>query len=232
MEILRRFSSKEKKRPKPKRQFKLIRILVLGAAKVGKTAIIGRILGEDFNDRYKRTIYDVFETEIDCEHGHCVFHLIDTGGDYEFPAMRDLAISKADICLIVYSLNDDKSLEEAKRIEDMILVTEEKNATEIPFILVGNKVDIQEDSSVNDTRKERNSDLSHLEELCVSHILTSAKDGINISNLVKTIAVESETLGSATEIRLSVEQNSENRLSGEFFTWEHSKDKEQSDQLN
>ena len=41
------------------RPFKLVRVLILGAAKVGKTAVIRAITGKIFKDEYRPTIYDI-----------------------------------------------------------------------------------------------------------------------------------------------------------------------------
>ena len=180
---------------KPPKIYEIIKVLVLGAARVGKTSLIKRLVGEDFNENQTPTLYDVYEKEIESEHGDFIFQFTDSGGSRSFPPMRQLEMSKSDICLLVYSTNDMKTIEVAKRLKGEIEIAEKKLEIEIPYILVGNKVDLQQLEA--EEHIEQNSSVSSvmaLESTCVSHVLTSAKTGINVFNLMKTLSSEGEAI--------------------------------------
>ena len=169
----------------------------MGSAKVGKTSIVNRIVGNNFQDKYKPTVYDEYEKEMDSEDGYFVFRLIDTSGTYRFPAMQRLSISKSDIFIVVYKVKDRESLNEAKNAIEEISVTKRAvGGKGPPIILVGNKLDLLNSEfevsgeSPNDACGIEN----ELEEKCFSHLMVSAKSGTNIVFLLKFLAVGSERL--------------------------------------
>ena len=217
--------------------YQVIKVLVLGACSVGKTSLIRRLIGEDFNENQKSTLYDVYEKQFESEHGDFIFQFTDSGGSRSFPPVRQLEISKSDICLLVYNVNDKKTVENAKYLKDEIEITAKNVGYEIPFILVGNKVDLLEPETEENTeqmtisassmlalqstvfpfilvgdqqdsqqRKGKESSAHNhfdscdksLEDTCASHILTSAKSGINVFNLLKTLSSESEAINLGT----------------------------------
>jgi len=80
------------------------RVVFLGAARTGKSAIIKRFLHDVFDDEYKTTVEDLHSVEHRESGGSMCFHLeiLDTSGSYSFPAMRRLAIGRADACVLVF----------------------------------------------------------------------------------------------------------------------------------
>lgn len=93
------------------------RIVVLGAAKVGKSSIIQQFLYDQFSKRYNRTIEDLYVAEYNLSNGASLrLEILDTTGYYQFPAMRALSISNGNAFLLVYSLDDEASW---KHIEEL-----------------------------------------------------------------------------------------------------------------
>ena len=187
---MKKFMFATKRKTKKAKVYKMIRVLVLGAAAVGKSCLIQRLLENSYTEEYQKTVYEVYEKQLDCEHGCFMFEFTDIGGDHSFPAMRDLALSKSDLCLVVYDITNNRSFEEVGSLVNELLITEEKIGKEIPLVLVGNKIDIDHTKHT----VFRNSKIAELEEICLSHILTSAALGLNVSNLFKTLTAESESL--------------------------------------
>lgn len=93
------------------------RIVVLGAANVGKSAIIQQFLYDRFVTRYRKTVEDLYMAEYNLSNGASLtLEILDTSGSFEFPAMRALSISNGSAFLLVYSVDDEQSFEEVKKL--------------------------------------------------------------------------------------------------------------------
>lgn len=64
-----------------------VRLVFLGAAGVGKTALIHRFLRDRFEHKYTRTVEELHVLEYDIA-GKMRLEILDTSGSYSFPAMR------------------------------------------------------------------------------------------------------------------------------------------------
>lgn len=113
------------------------RVVVLGAAGVGKSSIISQFLYDRFNKGYKETIEDLHQQQYELGEYKLTLDILDTSGSREFPAMRRLAIATADSFVLVYSVTDVKSFEEVKKIREEIISQRGK----VPMVIVGNKAD-------------------------------------------------------------------------------------------
>lgn len=102
---------RQSKNDQPQIRFKeQRRIVVLGAAKVGKSSIIQQFLYDQFSKRYSRTIEDLHVAEYNLSSGASLtLEILDTTGSYQFPAMRALSISNGNAFLLVYSVDDEES---------------------------------------------------------------------------------------------------------------------------
>jgi len=116
------------------------KIVVMGAAKVGKSAIINQFLYNIFIPKYKRTVEEMHHGDFNVSGRHLTLDILDTSGSYEFPAMRDLAIKLADAFILVYNVNDYNTFLEVKALRSQILNT--RGA--VPIMIVGNKIDLVE----------------------------------------------------------------------------------------
>ncbi|KAK8779502.1 hypothetical protein V5799_019157 [Amblyomma americanum] len=100
------------------------RVVVLGAARVGKTAIVHQFLYDEFPVDYFATVEEFHTGEYEVNGASLTLDIVDTSGSYPFPAMRLLAISTADAFILVYAIDDPESFEEARRIRDQIVELE------------------------------------------------------------------------------------------------------------
>ncbi|XP_053551039.1 ras-related protein Rap-2c-like [Bombina bombina] len=117
-----------------------LKLLVLGAAGVGKTALIQRFLHDSFEPRHRRTVEEL----------HCLapvpgalpirLEILDTSGSYSFPAMLKLRIRQADAFLLVFSLNDQDTFQELERLREEILLV--RGDLDAPMVVVGNQTDL------------------------------------------------------------------------------------------
>lgn len=121
--LLRRQSKNDHPQIKFKEQR---RIVVLGAAKVGKSSIIQQFLYDQFSKRYNRTIEDLYMAEYNLSSGASLtLEILDTTGSYQFPAMRALSISNGNAFLLVYSVDDEDSWKELKELRQQVCVCAE-----------------------------------------------------------------------------------------------------------
>lgn len=116
------------------------KIVVLGAAKVGKSSLISQFLYTTFSTKYKRTVEEMHQGEFNVAGVQLTLDILDTSGAYEFPAMRALSISSADAFVLVYDVNDASTFEEVRALRDQIHET--KGSTAVPIVVVGNKIDL------------------------------------------------------------------------------------------
>lgn len=116
------------------------RVVVFGAAGVGKSSLVLRFVRNTFHENYIPTIEDTYRQVISCNKQVCTLQITDTTGSHQFPAMQRLSISKGNAFILVYTVTSKQSLEELRPIFQEILNI--KGELEgIPIMLVGNKLD-------------------------------------------------------------------------------------------
>lgn len=116
------------------------KIVVMGAARVGKSSLIAQFLYRQYSAKYKRTVEEMHHGRFTVDGVKMDLDILDTSGAYEFPAMRALSISSADAFVLVYSVTDPESFRQAAAIRDQIVDT--KRSADVPIVVVGNKLDL------------------------------------------------------------------------------------------
>lgn len=137
---------------------------------------------DTFDAAYLETIEDSYRTSLTLKNQHYDLTIIDTSGNHQFPAMRNLAIQKSHAFVLVYALNSLKSFHEMKRLHEII--RKNQNKRNHPTLFVGNMFD----------QPIREITLSNIKELLfrcdretVQHIEVSAKTDFNIKFLFHKI---------------------------------------------
>ena len=116
-------------------------VAVLGAGGVGKTSLVTRFVKNEFPEGHNPTVEDLYEKPIQLRKGvSALLQVLDTAGTYQFPAMKRLTFQFAEAFIIVYSVNDTDSLNEALKVQQEIY--EAKGTEDVPMVLVGNKCDL------------------------------------------------------------------------------------------
>ncbi|KAM5152955.1 ras-related protein Rap-1b-like [Mantella aurantiaca] len=116
-----------------------VRLVFMGAAGVGKTALIRRLLYDCFEQRHRCTVEEVYCLEPDPELLRLRLEIVDTSGSYSFPAMQKLRIQQGDAFALVFSLADQDTFQEVGRLRQEILRI--KGDTDVPIVVVGNQTD-------------------------------------------------------------------------------------------
>ncbi|KAM8842776.1 GTP-binding protein Rhes-like [Synchiropus splendidus] len=158
-----------------------VRLVFLGAAGVGKTALIQRFLLDKFEPKHRRTVEELHSKEYDIGGVKVTVEILDTSGSYSFPAMRKLSIQNSDAFALVYAVDDPESLEVVKSLRDEILEIKEDKFT--PIVVVGNKVDQEE------TRQVSSEDVLSTVEMDWnnSYVEASAKENSNVVEVFKEL---------------------------------------------
>ncbi|KAK0174778.1 hypothetical protein PV327_010508 [Microctonus hyperodae] len=167
------------------------KIVVMGAAKVGKSAIINQFLYNTFLPKYKRTVEEMHRGDFNVSGIQLTLDILDTSGSYDFPAMRELSIKSADAFVLVYDVNDASTFTEVEVLRSQIFST--KGA--VPIVVVGNKVDLLMESDETGCDCEVNSEKTR--ELVETEwengfVEVSAKNNINISQVFKELLVQAK----------------------------------------
>ncbi|XP_031575380.1 ras-related and estrogen-regulated growth inhibitor-like [Actinia tenebrosa] len=127
---------------------KPVKIVILGSVGVGKSALTVRLLTRRFIGEYDVTLESTHRHQIEIDNEFIIIELTDTAGENSAVKLNH-CMNKGDIFLLVYSITDHKTFDEAKRIANYI--KDRKNADSTTMTLVGTKRDLEHFRSVNET---------------------------------------------------------------------------------
>ncbi|KAJ2725270.1 RAS1 protein [Coemansia sp. Benny D115] len=125
------------------------KVVMLGTGGVGKSMITTRYINGNFSNDYDPTIEDSYRKECTLDNRTCVLEILDTAGQEEYIALRDYHIRSGDCFVVVYSITDPRSLDEAEVIVNQVYQT--KESALVPIVIVGNKTDRENDRKVATT---------------------------------------------------------------------------------
>uniref|UniRef100_A0A3Q3SUJ8 RASD family member 2a n=1 Tax=Mastacembelus armatus TaxID=205130 RepID=A0A3Q3SUJ8_9TELE len=163
------------------------RIVVLGAPKVGKTNILRRFLGNDFEEHYEPTTEEFHRKLFHICGEAYQLDLLDAASERDFPAKRRLSILTGDIFLLVFSLDDRDSFNEVCELLNEIKAAKAKllklkHPARVPAVICGNKADLDSQRVV--TRSE----VTEIFGEDVPFFQTSAKDGTGLEGMFRALA--------------------------------------------
>lgn len=151
------------------------RIVVVGAGGVGKSALTVRFIQGNFVEKYDPTIEDSYRKQVAVDGVACLLDIMDTAGQEEYSALRDQYMKTGQGFILAYSITSGISFETAHKLRMQILRIKE-DAQDIPIMLVGNKVDLEEERVVS---KEEGEEMS---KRCKSGFIeASAKNNVNVN---------------------------------------------------
>ena len=173
-------------RAKAKKSRNLRFVLLIGDSKCGKTSFMNRVLFDTFSDNYEPTLEDCHEKRY--EHNGYVFHLelIDTGGPFEFPAMRDLNIRRAHVAMVMYDVTRSKSMETVALILSMIDDVRGKD-NPLHCLIVGNKLDLHQGNDLNDVYSTLDNYINFYSDWITNHCFCSCKNNVNVRKTMEMV---------------------------------------------
>ncbi|MFX1358231.1 MAG: GTP-binding protein [Promethearchaeota archaeon] len=160
------------------------KLILGGDGAVGKTSMVHRFVEDKFEKDYKSTIgTSIMKKE-------CRFEGLDSGvrfviwdlaGQAQFKRVRQSYLANAEAGILVYDVTNKTSFENVENWNNEI----KNGSPNISLILVGNKIDLEENREVSFEEGEKLA-----QELGLSYIETSAKTGENIEDAFKMLALQ------------------------------------------
>ncbi|UJG44299.1 MAG: GTP-binding protein [Candidatus Heimdallarchaeum endolithica] len=155
------------------------KIVLIGNALVGKTAIVTRFAKDYFEQNYLRTLVINYYIKTQIINNVEVKMIItDTAGQEAFQRLRSSYYKGARGAIIVYSINDRHSFGQVEYWKNEMF----KTLNELPIIIVGNKIDLLEQRKVSTSEGRLLA-----KKLGCLFIESSAKTGENINEIFKMI---------------------------------------------
>ncbi|XP_069972148.1 ras-related protein Ral-a isoform X1 [Penaeus vannamei] len=154
----------------------LHKVIMVGAGGVGKSALTLQFMYDEFVEDYEPTKADSYRKKVVLDGEEVQIDILDTAGQEDYAAIRDNYFRSGEGFLCVFSITEDDSFQATELFREQILRV--KNDDHIPFLLVGNKADL------NERRKVREEDAKNrASQWGVPYVETSAKTRANVDKV-------------------------------------------------
>jgi len=162
------------------------KVVLIGAPSVGKTSILERFVTDIYTEDYKATIGADFRTKDIIINGQTVLLQIwDTAGQERFRALAAPFYRGANICVLVFDVNDKMTFDAVEQWRDEFLhhadIEEQQS---FPFLLLGNKCDL----GGKVTKADVNRWLNQEKYKNMVYLETSALNNTNITEAFDQVA--------------------------------------------
>jgi Ras-related protein Rab-1A len=170
------------------------KVVILGDGGVGKTASIYRFIENKFKSDYVATVgFSILNKSVQVKNTACNLQLWDMGGQEHFRKLRSNFYKGTYAALLVF---DVTNLDSFNNLEKWITEAIDNIGHDVPFILVGNKIDLKTHRIVNKEMMKKRTDN---EPSIKAHFETSALTGIGINDAFEKLAFEIEEIISVRE---------------------------------
>ena len=155
------------------------KIIFLGDQYVGKSSILNRFYQDKFEQDYQATIGLDFHSKNVSINGNTVRLLLyDTAGQEKFKSLIPMYIRDANIILVVYDISNKDSF---THTEHWVNETKDLKREDAIFVLIGNKLDLDENRVVSTKEAE-----DYATQKGFLFFEVSAKTGDNVEELFNT----------------------------------------------
>ena len=164
---------------------KMFKLIILGSAAVGKTTLVNQFLKKgDYSD-YRPTLGINIATQLYHVQGYekelIKFIIFDLAGQEFFKRVRHDYYKGANCAFIVYDVTRRETFDEAI---NFWFKDARNELGDIPFVLVGNKIDLEEEREVS---IQEGLDMAN--QLRSSFIETSALNNLNVQDTFKIVGI-------------------------------------------
>ena len=130
-----------------------IKCVVAGDGTVGKTCLLVSYTTNAYDDTYIPTVFDTYYTNVMVDKSVVNLGLWDTAGQEDYDRLRPLSYPQTDVFLLCYSVVSPASFD---NIRTKWFPEIQHHALRVPFILVGTKIDLREDSDTLSRLRQKN----------------------------------------------------------------------------
>ena len=154
--------------------------IIIGDATVGKTSILNRFSDGTFNSNYLATVglENITKDEV-IDDKTIRIKIWDTAGQERYKSLAKSFYRNAEGVILVYDVTNLETYENLKFWLESIKNNMESDMSEIPIIIIGNKID-RDEREVNREEAEK-----FLKDQGYPYFETSAKTGENIDMTIK-----------------------------------------------
>nr|XP_012151284.1 PREDICTED: uncharacterized protein LOC100884048 isoform X3 [Megachile rotundata] len=152
------------------------KVIMVGSGGVGKSALTLQFMYDEFVEDYEPTKADSYRKKVVLDGEEVQIDILDTAGQEDYAAIRDNYFRSGEGFLCVFSITEDDSFQATQEFREQILRV--KNDENIPFLLVGNKSDLQEKRKVSLAEAQARS-----QQWGVPYVETSAKTKENVDKV-------------------------------------------------
>ncbi|XP_034949562.1 ras-related protein Ral-a isoform X1 [Chelonus insularis] len=154
----------------------LHKVIMVGSGGVGKSALTLQFMYDEFVEDYEPTKADSYRKKVVLDAQEVQIDILDTAGQEDYAAIRDNYFRSGEGFLCVFSITEDDSFQATQEFREQILRV--KNDENIPFLLVGNKSDLQEKRKVSLDEAQ-----ARAQQWGVPYVETSAKTKANVDKV-------------------------------------------------
>ncbi|XP_074714889.1 ras-related protein Rab-9A isoform X2 [Strix uralensis] len=156
----------------------LLKVILLGDGGVGKSSLMNRYVTNKFDAQLFHTIgVEFLNKELEVDGRFVTMQIWDTAGQERFRSLRTPFYRGSDCCLLTFSVDDSQSFQNLSNWKkEFIYYADVKEPESFPFVILGNKVDID----------ERQVSTEEAQDWCRNngnhpYFETSAKDATNVA---------------------------------------------------
>ncbi|UJR33830.1 hypothetical protein I4U23_021254 [Adineta vaga] len=153
------------------------RLIMVGSGGVGKSALTLQYMYDEFVVDYEPTKADSYRKAVMLDGEEVQIDILDTAGQENYAAIRDTYIRSGEGFLLVFDVTDAESFTDLNELYEQILRVK-NGGTNIPAILVGNKIDLAERRKVTLEDAEQKA-----RSWSIRYIETSAKTKHNVDKV-------------------------------------------------
>ncbi|OWF39397.1 Ras-related protein Ral-a [Mizuhopecten yessoensis] len=152
------------------------KVIMVGSGGVGKSALTLQFMYDEFVEDYEPTKADSYRKKVVLDGEEVQIDILDTAGQEDYAAIRDNYFRSGEGFLCVFSITEQESFQATAEFREQILRV--KNDDNIPFLLVGNKCDLEDKRQVTIDEAQ-----TRAQQWAVPYVETSAKTRANVDKV-------------------------------------------------
>ncbi|XP_071033561.1 ras-related protein Ral-A isoform X2 [Parasteatoda tepidariorum] len=154
------------------------KVIMVGSGGVGKSALTLQFMYDEFVEDYEPTKADSYRKTVMLDGEEVGIDILDTAGQEDYAAIRDNYFRSGEGFLCVFSITEHDSFSATSEFREQILRVKGDDNIHIPFLLVGNKADLDDKRQVSLAEAE-----SQARQWNVPYVETSAKTRSNVDKV-------------------------------------------------